>query len=206
MAQAARAAVGRHGPARIAVVGEFNSGKTALVNALVGAAVLPASPLHHTPCPVVIGYAKRPALTARHASGEQRPLARDEIERLRPADATRVDLRLPLPALEGLRVVDTPGFGLGALDEDVVIRHACRGADLTIWCTPAFQAWKHSERTAWLKLPERARRYGLLAVTFWDTIPDGADIVRLMARLQADAGPHFRHIVLADGQPAVAIR
>ena len=199
----ARVAGGRRGPARIAVIGEFNSGKTALVNALVGASVLPASAVHHTPCPVVIGHAGKPGLTARRASGERASLAPEQLTQLHPADATRLDLRLPLPALKGLRIVDTPGLGLGTPGEEQTILKACRGADLIIWCTPAFQAWKHSERVAWLRLPARLRRQGVLAVTFRDAVADAADLDRLIARLRADAGPYFRDIVLVDSEPAV---
>jgi predicted GTPase len=195
MALDARIASGRRGPARIVVVGEFNSGKTALVNALAGVCVLPASAVHHTPCPIVIGYGRKSSLTARRRSGDR--IALDDIDQLNSADTTRLDVRLPLPALKGVHIVDTPGLGLGAPEEDASILKACRGADLVIWCTPAFQAWKHSERTLWLSLPEPTRRQGLLAVTFWDTVSEVADLNRLLARLYTDAGPLVRDVVLA---------
>jgi GTPase Era involved in 16S rRNA processing len=195
MALDARIASGRRGPARIVVIGEFNSGKTALVNALAGTCVLPASAVHHTPCPIVIGHGRKRAMTARRASGER--MALDDIGQLNFADTTRLDVRLPLPALKGVHIVDTPGLGLGSPQDDASILKACRGADLIIWCTPAFQAWKHSERTLWLSLPRHTRRQGVLAVTFWDAVSEVADLNRLLARLHTDAGPHFRDIVLA---------
>ena len=51
-------------PVRVAVIGEFNSGKTTLLNALLGAAVLPASFITHTAYPTVIRFAPRPTLLA----------------------------------------------------------------------------------------------------------------------------------------------
>lgn len=200
MALHARSADGRRGPARIIVIGEFNSGKTALVNALVGAQVLPASAVHHTPCPIVIGHARTAALTSRTASGERIPLPLDQIGQRDPTGVSRLDLRLPRPSLKGLRIVDTPGFGLASPEDEAAILNTCRAADLIIWCTPAFQAWKHSERVAWLRVPERARRHGVLAVTFWESVTDDTDLDRLIARLRTDAGPYFRDIVLAAGQ------
>ncbi len=200
MALDARSAGGRRGPARIVVIGEFNSGKTALVNALVGAPVLPASAVHHTPCPIVIGHARTAALTSRTALGERVALPPGQIGQLDAPGARRLDLSLPLPLIKGLRVVDTPGFGLASPEDEAAILKLCRDADLIIWCTPAFQAWKHSERVAWLNLPVRARSRGVLAVTFWEAVPDAADLDRLIARLHTDAGSYFRDIVLADGR------
>src|SRR5262245_51697845 len=51
-------------PLRVAVLGEFNSGKTTLLNALLGAAVLPASFITHTAYPTVLRFAPMPTLSA----------------------------------------------------------------------------------------------------------------------------------------------
>ena len=61
--------------------------------------------------------------------------------------------------------------------------------------TSAMQAWKASELRTWLALPRAVRQRGVLAVTFMDALPSKADAGRLLARLAADAGPHFRRIV-----------
>ena len=65
---AAPRADARHGRTRIVVVGEFNSGKTTLVNALVGAPVLTPSCIARTTHLTVVGYAAKPSLTAEAAN------------------------------------------------------------------------------------------------------------------------------------------
>lgn len=182
-------------PQRIVVIGEFNSGKTSLVNALVGAPVLPASFTRHTAYPTVVGFAARPWLRAEVAGRRRVTVAWNVIDGAPAGHIRRLHVGMPLDRLRTLRAVDTPGFGLGDGDDEARTLRACRGADTVIWCTPAMQAWKASELRTWLALPRAARQRGVLAVTFMDALPSKADAGRLLARLAADAGPHFRRIV-----------
>ena len=199
LALEARADSGRRGPARIAVIGEFNSGKTALVNALIGTSVLPTSVTAHTPCITVVAYASKPSLSAEMAGGKRRRLAWEHLEHPPDGDTRRLHVGVPMRTLAGLRVLDTPGLGLGDETAEARTLRCCRGADLVIWCTPAFQAWKYSEAALWLGLPASVRAHGVLAVTFTDDIPSDDAARRLMTRLRTDAGEHFRDIILMAG-------
>jgi hypothetical protein len=44
----------------------------------------------------------------------------------------------------------------------------------------------------------------VLAVTFMDALPSSADAGRLLARLAADAGPHFRKVVTFSSRGFIA--
>lgn len=193
-AELTRRPVLRQAPARIVVVGEFNSGKTSVVNALVAAPVLPASFISHTPYPTIVTYAAKPALAGEMANRRRIPLAWDSIGTGTAHNIRRLHVGLPMARLRALRVVDTPGLALGDERRDAQTLRACRGADTIIWCTPATQAWKASEQRAWLTLPKHLRERGLLAVTFTDAIA-ASDVDRVLARLRGEAGPHFRDIV-----------
>ena len=153
-------------PARIVVIGEFNSGKTSLVNALLGAAVLPASFTTHTAYPTVVGFAAKPWLRAEVAGRRRVTVAWNAIDGAPAGHIRRLYVGMPLDRLRTLRATDTPGFGLGDEDGEARALMACRGADAVIWCTPAVQAWKASELRTWLALPRAVRRRGVLAVTF----------------------------------------
>ena len=179
---------------RIVVLGESNSGKTALVNAIAGAQVLTPSPFLHTAHPTVVTHAARPFLAAEASDRKRVRLASldDAADHVR-----RLHVGVSAPALQTLSIIDTPALGVADEDTDPRIPAACRTADLAIWCTPAMQAWKASEVRMWEALSRRVRTRGILAVTFADLISE-ADLDRLMARLQRDAGPLFRQIVPAS--------
>ncbi len=191
-------AVVRPKPVRVVVIGEFNSGKTTLVNALLGAAVLPASFTTHTAYPTVVRFAARPSLRAEIAQRRRVPFAWDAAGRRFRAPHPPPPRWHAARPLRTLRAVDTPGLGLGDENLDARTLRSCRSADVVIWCTPAMQAWKASEQRAWLALPEAARRRGLLAVTFMDQLRGASDASRLLARLGTDAAPLFRQMVTAS--------
>jgi hypothetical protein len=187
-------------PLRVVVIGEFNSGKTSLVNALVGASVLPASFITHTAYPTVVRFARRPSLSAEIAQRRRVPVGWDELDGAPSRHIHRLHVGMPLDRLRTLRAVDTPGLDLA--DDVLAARtlRACRSADAVVWCTPAMQAWKASEQQAWLALPDTVRARGILAVTFMDALRSPGDAGRLMARLRADAGSLFREVVTASSQ------
>jgi hypothetical protein len=194
----APAASARARPVRVVVIGEFNSGKTALVNRLLGADVLPASFTTHTAYPTVVRFAAKPSLRAEVAQRRREPFAWDQLDGPPSQRICRLHVGMPLDRLRTLRAVDTPGLGLGDETLDARILRSCRAAEVVIWCTPAMQAWKASEQRTWLGLPKAVRRRGILAVTFMDQLRCQNDASRLLARLDLDAAPLFRRLVTAS--------
>jgi GTPase Era involved in 16S rRNA processing len=190
---------------RIVVIGEFNSGKTTLVNALLGTPVLPTSFTRHTAYPTVVGFAAKPRLRAELIGRRRVAVPWSAIDGTPAPHIRRLHVGMPIERLKALRAVDTPGFGLGDEEDEARTLCACRGAATVIWCTPAMQAWKASELRAWLGLSKTLRRRGVLAVTFMDQIRSKSDAARLMARLAADAGPLFRRIVPISAAGIVAL-
>jgi GTPase Era involved in 16S rRNA processing len=180
---------------RVAVIGEFNSGKSTLLNALLGAAVLPASFITHTAYPTVIRYAQRPTLSAEVAGRRRVAFAWEDLDGTPSHHIRRLHLGMPLDRLRTLTAIDTPGLGLGDPEAEERTVRACRSADLVIWCTPAMQAWKASEQQIWLSLPLSVRRRGILAVTFVDTLNAPGDAARVLMRLTTEAGDLFSRII-----------
>jgi hypothetical protein len=185
---------------RVVVIGEFNSGKTTLINALLGAPVLPASFITHTPYLTVVRYGPRPRLSAEVAGRKRVAFAWEDLDGVASSHIHRLHVGMPLERLRTLNAVDTPGLGLGDPVREERTLRACRGADLVIWCTPAMQAWKASEQQVWMSLPLSVRRRGILAVTFMDALNTPSDAGRLMARLRLHAGDQFGRIVTTAAQ------
>ncbi len=191
-------------PLRLAVLGEFNSGKSTLANLMVGNAPLPTLQISNTRIPTLLHYESRPVVTAASRGGVSRVLTSTSDM---PADTIRIHVGLPMPHLRACEIVDFPGFAdpwltYGVLD---ISRHP---VDAAIWCTFSTQAWKESESTAWRILPARIRANSLLAVTNKDLL--AADqMPKVMARIRKAAGGDFGEFALIsalDGRKALSER
>lgn len=144
-------------PLRVAVMGEFNAGKSTFVNALLGADIAPTgvlpttATLHH----VIFSpdaFARIQATRAGTGAAAERVVP---PERLRAAlrevqDAgdhvVRVTVGMPLARLRAIELVDTPGFNAPDVAHGAEARAALAEVDLVLWLLDAAQAWKDSER------------------------------------------------------------
>ena len=117
----------------------------------------------------------------------------------------RLEVGLPSSILRSVEFLDLPGSA-NVLFSAGHHNPVSYGIDAAIWTTAATQAWRESERSHWLQLPQAIRSRGLLAVTFCDMIKGESDLKRLHARLEASAKPYFREIcfVAAAGEDAAA--
>jgi hypothetical protein len=188
-------------PLRLAILGETNSGKSSLANLLAGEATLPALPVANTRLPTLLRYAPAAFASALYPGGARRTLSGSS--NILAGPIIRIEVGLPIETLKRIEILDFPGsanplFPSGLLD---VMRH---GIDAAIWATAATQAWRESERIAWLALPKRVRSRGLLAVTHCDLIATGEDFRRLRARLKSDAGPYFQGMSFVSAQHRTA--
>jgi small GTP-binding protein len=110
----------------LVVVGEFNSGKSAFINALVGARVMPEGP---TPTTAVINL-----LT--HGP--------DVTETVRP-DGIIVRTH-PAPFLAEITVVDTPGTNAIVREHEVLTQRFVPRSDMVLFVTSADRPFSESER------------------------------------------------------------
>lgn len=173
-------------PLRLALMGEFNSGKSTLANLLIGNAPLPTLQLSNTRIPTLIRYHPEPAVAALLEGGRSEALTLTRPEA--PEGTLRIVVGMPVPHLAACEFVDFPGFAdpwlsYGAAE---IARHP---VDAAIWCTFSTQAWKESESTAWRMLPRRIRSLSVLAVTSKDLLSD-EQVAKVMARL-GKAVPEF---------------
>jgi Dynamin family len=176
-------------PFRIAFLGESNSGKSSLANLFIGEKALPALPVANTRLPTLLQYSQVAFVRACNWSGERYLLSGASCIALEPI--MRVEVGLPIEALERVEILDFPGNANPLLPVALaeVLRH---GVDAAVWTTVATQAWRESERAAWLGLPLRLRLQGILAVTHCDLVATPRDLSHLQARLERDAKQHFQ--------------
>ena len=139
----------------VAVVGEFKTGKSTLINALLGTTICPADDLLSTTAPTIIGWG--PTAEARVVlagpdgdSGEEQELEIPVSEVPRYASETSegngdatcrlVEVRLNRRILEsGLCLVDTPGFGGLASGMGELVLGTLAASDAVLLVTDAFR-------------------------------------------------------------------
>jgi Tfp pilus assembly protein PilF/GTPase Era involved in 16S rRNA processing len=161
----ARATAELDTPLLVTVMGEFSSGKSSFVNAFIGAEVAPTG---ITPTTATINVVRHGAeRTARivHRDGHvTAPPWEQLFDHLRvlDADATRaidhVEIRVPLPALERIHIVDTPGLNSILPEHEATARAFIARADAVVWVFTANQGGKASERKALASIHDEGRR------------------------------------------------
>ena len=180
-------------PLRIAIAGEFNSGKSSLTNLLVGIESLPTAIISNTRIPTLMYYAERPEIFAVDFDGNRRAVDVEFV--MDSSDSFRLEVGLPSPMLMNAQFIDLPGVGDPRFD-DAAAEIAPHGVDAVLWCTVATQAWKESERLAWSTIPPRVLDRCLMVVTHRDLIRDVQDETKIMDRLRNVASGEFQEIIL----------
>ncbi len=150
-----RAAEAFDRPLLIAVMGEFNAGKSSFVNALCAAEVAPTGVTPTTATINVLRYGATPEARVIHHDGSTRTIPAAEIAAflatLRDADARDVrlcEIFLPVETLRRVEIVDTPGLNSIRPEHERVARDFLSDADAIVWVFAAGQAAKATEREA----------------------------------------------------------
>ncbi len=114
-AEELKARLGNDEPAKVVVIGEFNAGKSTLVNALCGTALLPVGVIPTTATINVVSHSERPQILVVHWDGRETDLPFDAgvLQRFTAKNGDQSDIRevhIQTPtAPNGLVLVDTPG-------------------------------------------------------------------------------------------------
>jgi hypothetical protein len=187
-------------PLRVAIVGEFNSGKSSLANLLVGIESLPTAVVSSTRIPTLLYHALRPEIWAIHHNGRREQLR--AAKEAREQSIMQLEVGLPSGRLREMQILDLPGLANPIFERrlgDLFLQNV----DIVLWCTVSIQAWKESERAAWDRVPARLRGRALLVVTHGDLVHQVGDKRKLLYRLRKEA-VSFRDIVLLSTNEALA--
>lgn len=135
----------------LVVVGEFNAGKSSFVNALLGAQVLPEGVTPTTDRIYVLVHGEKP--------GQMEPTRDPFVSRL----------TYPLPSLEGVALVDTPGTNAIIRQHQALTEGFLPRADLVLFLTSADRPFTESERQ-FLSLAARWGRSVIMVVNKADLL------------------------------------
>ncbi|SNX71553.1 dynamin family protein [Cereibacter ovatus] len=181
---------------RVVVAGEFKSGKSSVINALLRQPVLPMQSRQ----------ASRPAFLVRHASeGAGTVLLHDGSGRSLPADALDeitdfggaglCEVMVSAPHLDGVELVELPFPCGGEVGAEAIALMAA--ADLLIWVSIASQAWRLSEKAILSQLPPMRSR-SVIVLSRADKLRTAGDWDRVEDRVQREAGPFFSAVAFVQ--------
>lgn len=146
-------------PLAVAVVGEFNAGKSSFINALLGEVVAPVGVLPTTATLNRLVWAPdRFVRIQRRGAGEDRIVSHEQLREtlagIDPATVERVTIYAPLEQLRRIELIDTPGFNAPDAAHAGTARAAFAEAQVALWLLDATQPLKESERAVMAELSE----------------------------------------------------
>jgi len=199
-------------PLSVAILGEFNSGKSTLVNALLGEEVVPMGVLPTTAHPCVMSYGPRKGVRVVYEDGHledvdfstARTKMKDEAN-----DIARLDYTYPHPELRSLNYLDTPGFN--ALDDrhEKLAGQALEDAEAIVWLLDANQALTETEFAKLRSIPDSEMRV-ILVINKIDRFGDAEqrsdDVDEIIAYLEDNAGDQVLDILAISALEALEYR
>jgi len=144
--------VERERPLFVAVLGEFNAGKSTLLNALLGTDVAPTGIRPTTASLHWVAWAPDPFARVLVRGDSDRVVPHQELKRcleeLHDAGSTvgRVFIYAPIERLKRIELLDTPGFNAPNISHAEEARRAVEEAHVALWLLDATAPLKNTER------------------------------------------------------------
>ncbi len=205
----ARAAGNLDSPLLVTVMGEFSSGKSSFVNAFIGADVAPTGITPTTATINVVRYGRERGGRIVARDGTALELGWDalmaHLRALTPAAASaieRVEILVPLPQLEKIHIVDTPGLNSIQPEHEATARAFIARADAVVWVFTASQGGKASEKKALASIQAEGKRVlGVLNKADQLTAEDTAEVITFIT---GELGELVETIVPVSARRALA--
>lgn len=177
---------------RVVVAGEVNSGKSAVVNALVRDQIVPDFFGQEIRPVVLLTYGPEQVCEVYHLDGTSQVIEDwSTVSGLN--DVSYCSVTAPLENLRDMEILEVPFVHDGEIGSETL--ELVGTADVLVWVTIASQAWRLSEKTivdqfAALEIPRK-----VLAVSRGDKLRSANDRDRIGERLRTETGGRFSDII-----------
>ncbi len=187
-------------PVRLGLMGLPGSGKSALMNLLLGENILPEG-------------ARLPTLSLTHGEtaqaictmndGTKQIVDGDDFAALSELGAAFIEARLPVPALAKLSMLELVA-GSKPVDQQRAVQWASKRVDVALWCTTT--AFGEAEQDIWDYMSEAVQDHSFLLLTKADDPTASKDVAARMAEATSNGQDFFKQILPVGTKTALAAR
>ncbi|SFS22222.1 hypothetical protein [Yoonia litorea] len=186
-------------PVRLGLMGMPQSGKSTILNLLVGREVLDQSVRLPT---LELLYGEKEQAICTLPDGTKSTLNGVSPNAIAALSPVFVQLYMPLPALKKISVLEV----VAPADPNALHRAsqwAAKRCDIALWCTGGFLA---DEQRVWSQMPDTIKDHALLMVTRLDRLRAQGTVDDVMATVQVAATGEFNKILPIATTDAIAAR
>jgi len=186
-------------PVRIAVMGLPGTGKSTIVNLLLGSEILQEGISLPT---LQIQHAAETETICTLPDGSKQSLPSFSTNEIAALSPVFVEINAPLPALAKISVLEVVAPNdANALHK--ASQWAAKRSDVALWCTNGFD---QTEQQVWAQMPDLMKDHAFLMVTKADLLRDQNTFDSVMYTLHTVAKDEFAQIIPIETRNAVAAR
>lgn len=187
-----------HEPPLVAIVGQFSSGKSSFLNALLGSDILPTGVVPVTAKPTFIKYAPNYMLKILHNDGRDEYKNIDELsafvdQRHALKDVKNLTIYAPNEILKKISFIDTPGLNSRSDADTYETKMILKEAVALIWISLIDNAARKSELDELSAIPDNLRQNAIALLNQKDKLSSG-DIARVLTHANTTYSTHFSSV------------
>ena len=167
---------------KVAVIGQFSSGKSTFLNALLGVAILPSGITPVTAKVCELAFGDELALEVHYKNGLvlHRPVGYlAEVDSMENEKIAHYRLLAPLPLLKEVSFIDTPGFNSQNESDTDTTNNLLAKVDGIIWLSLIDNVGKSSEKEVLQKHLQRYANKSLCVLNQKDRLKNDEEIATL---------------------------
>jgi hypothetical protein len=184
-------------PARVALLGLPGSGKSSILNLLVGSIVVPETLRLPT---IIVQHGTLARMICTLTDGTTKTVEGSDLAQALPLAPALVTLEMDLPALKVINLLEVSAGPMEA-EQRRSASWASKRADIVIWCSTSYLP---KEQVVWESMPDGVKDNSFMFLTKVDLLGSRESASAMHDRVEQRAGEEFRQILSISAKQARA--